>query len=177
MAEPVFVTYLSALLTPTIAVAVAWISFQQWRTARTRLNLDIFDKRSQVYESALQALTWIARDGSAKKSNAFEPIYLAWREGQFLFGSEVTDHLDSLMTKIMEVTAIEFELDSPEKGSSELVQRKWDLLKQLASERLELVNWFRPYMLIDEQRVRLPSEWFREMNKRRLSYADEKQKN
>jgi len=54
---------LTALMTPTIAVAVAWVSFQQWKTARAKLNLDLFDRRYAVYRGATDALRVVTRDG------------------------------------------------------------------------------------------------------------------
>lgn len=175
MSESAFWTVLSAALTPTIAITVAWVAFQQWRTARTRLNLDVFEKRSKVYENAYRSLTLIVRNGSASKEDAFEPMYLAWRDGQFLFGSEVSDHLDNLMKMIAELSVIEAELGTQTEMHSALVDQKWSLIRLLANEHRRLVNWFRPYMLIDERRVRQPSEVFRDLNEKRLSYADEKQ--
>jgi hypothetical protein len=46
------VPVLSALLTPIIAIATAYIAYQQWRTNRNKLKLDLFDRRFAVYDAA-----------------------------------------------------------------------------------------------------------------------------
>jgi hypothetical protein len=43
--DPHWTTYLLAMLTPLIAMIVAFIAFRQWRTAQNRLKLDLFDRR------------------------------------------------------------------------------------------------------------------------------------
>jgi len=41
---PSWVTVLSAMLTPAVALSVAFIAYRQWRTAQNRLKLDLFDR-------------------------------------------------------------------------------------------------------------------------------------
>lgn len=48
---PIWATVLSALLTPIIAVVGAYIAWQQWRTNRNKLKLDLFDRRFGVYDA------------------------------------------------------------------------------------------------------------------------------
>lgn len=173
---PTWVTALSALLTPIVAVAVAWISFQQWRTAKAKLNLDTFAKRSEVYENAYRALVFVARDASTLQNNVFEPMFIAWRDSQFLFGREVTDHLDKLLTRIGELQATEQEMQAIVADRQAYNDKKWRLVKELAGERTKLIDWFLPYMLIDDRRVRGPREVVQDLNRKRWSYADDKQK-
>jgi hypothetical protein len=46
---PLELQILTALLTPVIAVAVGYVAYQQWRTAREKLVLDLFKDRLAVY--------------------------------------------------------------------------------------------------------------------------------
>lgn len=48
--------YLTALLTPLVAALGIWIAFHQWKTARMKLKLDLFDKRVVVYEAVQRAV-------------------------------------------------------------------------------------------------------------------------
>lgn len=48
-----WVTILSALLTPAIAVSVTIIAYRQWRTAQNRLKLDLFDRCLAIHTAAL----------------------------------------------------------------------------------------------------------------------------
>jgi hypothetical protein len=49
-AQATWLQYLTALLTPLVAALGIWIAFNQWKTARMKLKLDLFDKRLAVYE-------------------------------------------------------------------------------------------------------------------------------
>ena len=45
------VDVLSALLTPTIAVIATYVAYQQWRVNKTRLDLDLYDRRLAIYKA------------------------------------------------------------------------------------------------------------------------------
>lgn len=170
---------LTALLTPTIALAVAWVSFQQWKTARDKLNLDLFDKRYVVYRGATDAIRTVTRDGGCKNNEAFGLMLAAWSESQFLFGPEVQGYLDELLNVIIDVESAQRVMEDPQLDKNERsaqVKRKWEGVKRLSNERKQLVGVFKPYMLMDHRRVRSASEWISERNRIRVSYADEKQK-
>jgi len=49
--QATWLQYLAALLTPLVAALGIWIAFNQWKTARMKLKLDLFDKRVVVYEA------------------------------------------------------------------------------------------------------------------------------
>jgi len=170
---------LTALLTPTIALAVAWVSFQQWRTARAKLNLDLFDKRYAVYRGATEAIGEITRHGGCKNNASFKLMMNAWSESQFLFGPEVQHFLDEMLDVIIAIQSAEHviedsHLDGDERAAQ--VKIKWDGVKRLSKERKRLVSVFKPYMLMDHRRIGTATEWLKEKNRLRLSHADEKQK-
>lgn len=166
----------SALLTPIIAATVAWIAWQQWKTARSKLRLDLFDRRMAIYRDAAAALALITRDGSARKNEAFQRMLAAWQESQFLFGREVVQHLDELVTLIMDAMAAEAELEDLTEGRRPVVARKYEAIKKLMAARATLLDLFKPYMLMDERRIQEMHEWVVEKNARRLSFADEHQR-
>lgn len=167
---------LTALLTPTIAATVAWIAWQQWNTARSKLRLDLFDRRMAVYRDAAAALALITRDGSARKNEAFGKMLAAWQEAQFLFGPEVAARLDELVSAIMELVTAEAELEDLVEERSVVVRRKYDAIRKLSAARAALLDLFKPYMLMDERRLQGLNEWVSEKNARRLSFADEHQR-
>ena len=168
--------FLAALLTPTIALAVAWISFQQWRTARSKLNLDLFEKRYVVYQDVQASLVLVAAHGGSKGTGAFKKMFEAWRESQFLFGAEVASRLDELLAVIMKIETAEAEMETISEDHQRQVKDKWDGVKALSLERHSIADLFKPYMLMNDKRVGSFGEWLAERNRARLSYADEKQK-
>jgi len=92
------VDVLSALLTPTIAVLAVYIAYQQLRVNRTRLDLDLYDRRLAIYK-ALEEFY----DGIAIPGNVRFPMVTKLRfetaEARFLFPKEIEKHLDLLRMK------------------------------------------------------------------------------
>ncbi|TBF41478.1 hypothetical protein [Rhizobium leguminosarum] len=167
---------LAALLTPTIALAVAWISFQQWRTARSKLTLDLFEKRYAVYQNVQASLVLIAAHGGSKGTGAFKSMFEAWRESQFLFGPEVASRLDELLAVIIKIETAEAEMETISEDHHRQVKEKWDGVKALSLERQSIADLFKPYMLMNDKRVRTFGEWLAERNRVRLSYEDKTHK-
>lgn len=54
--QSVWLQYLSGLTTPVLAAFGIWIAWSQWKTARMKLKLDLFDKRIVVYEAVRKAI-------------------------------------------------------------------------------------------------------------------------
>jgi len=54
----------NALLTPVIAGVVAYIAYQQHKTNRDRLRLDLYDRRLKVFEGLMVLLSIIFQKGT-----------------------------------------------------------------------------------------------------------------
>jgi hypothetical protein len=66
---PRWVEVLSALLAPAIALLAAVIAWAQWRTARDRVKLDLFDRRMAAYERLRGAVVPINASGRVKNAD------------------------------------------------------------------------------------------------------------
>jgi Zn-dependent M32 family carboxypeptidase len=91
---PQWVTVLSALLTPTVALLGSYIAWQQWRTAKHKLVLDLFDRRLKVITALKQAMAEILRQDKAEFHHVME-FLRAGNDAAYLFGSDVNDFLDA----------------------------------------------------------------------------------
>ena len=80
------------LVTAFIAAIVAIIAFLQWKTAREKVLLDLFDKRFAVYDE-LRSVIGRFLTGDIDQKGLFE-FKTASSRAQFLFGPEVTSFLD-----------------------------------------------------------------------------------
>jgi hypothetical protein len=121
-----------ALLTPTIALFAGYIAWQQWRTNRNRLKLDLFDRRYAIYAAARNLIGHVFRHGNFTDLVLFEFV-TATRESEFLLNKSVADYLDEFYRNGIELMNlnINFEhLDS-------LDDRKQNLEQQHA-----IRNWF-----------------------------------
>ena len=74
--QPAFswLTVLSSLATPFIAVLGIWIAYRQSRTARYKLKLDLYEKRLCIYEAARNAIGTIVTSGQT--NNEIERTFL-----------------------------------------------------------------------------------------------------
>ena len=80
-------------VTAVIAAMVALISFGQWRIARAKLQLDLFEKRFAVYMDARRLVSEATQLG--KFTDELLPNEVLAR-GRFLFGDDVVAELRRL---------------------------------------------------------------------------------
>jgi hypothetical protein len=85
-------TAMIPLVTAFIAAIVAVIAFLQWRTAREKVLLDLFDKRFAVYDE-LRAVVGRRHTTGIDQRDTFDFARAASR-AQFLFGPKVRTFLD-----------------------------------------------------------------------------------
>jgi hypothetical protein len=91
--EPHWTAYLSALLTPIVGLFGALIAYQQWRIARNKIKLDLYEKRFAIYEATLLFYQKIiACTADTIKTDDFniaqKSFIKASREAQYLFSTE-----------------------------------------------------------------------------------------
>jgi hypothetical protein len=85
-----WVSVLSALLTPAVALAVCLIAYRQWRTAQNRLKLDLFDRRLAIHTEALGIiLRAVTKPMEPLDLSAFET---AVRQSRWLLDKEIEQY-------------------------------------------------------------------------------------
>ena len=92
------VAVLGALLTPTIAVITAYVAYQQWRTNKTRLDLDLYDRRLAIYKALEEFYVGINIPGDIRYP-MLSKLRFSTAEARFLFPKEIENHLDALHMK------------------------------------------------------------------------------
>lgn len=139
---PHWTTYLSALLTPTVAVLGSLIAYRQWRLAQNKLKLDLFDRRFSVYEAARNLLASIMTSGKAKDEEIFK-FMVATREAKWVLNAQVAEYLDKqLYHKAIDLQILSSELEGVPVGE----ERTTNVRKQS-----EIKKWFlAQYDVLDE---------------------------
>src|SRR5262249_43821581 len=94
----VAVQILGGLLTPVIAGLAIWIAYQQHRTARDKLKLDLFDRRFKVYRGVMDFLGEVNKDAKPTRE-AFSAFYRETDPTRFLFEGEVRDFIEVIRVK------------------------------------------------------------------------------
>jgi hypothetical protein len=105
---------LTACLTPIIALAVAWIALNQYRVAKAKLKLDLFDRRYAVFRKVWETLTPIAMNGaSTLEDGLYTPFNNILPDTEFLFGKDMYDYVAELASKWSLLMALEKMEDRP----------------------------------------------------------------
>jgi hypothetical protein len=145
---PHWTAYLSALLTPVIAVLGAWIAYRQWRLGQNKLKLDLFEKRFAVYVGARDLLASIMTSGKAKEEELFR-FLSATREAKWLLNDEVATYLDkSLYHRALDLARLRDELEGVGVGEvrSKNVQEQADIKKWFLAQYAVLDEKFTKFM-------------------------------
>ncbi len=140
--DPHWTTILSALLVPTVAGFAALIGYRQWKTAHTKLKLDLFDRRYPIYEAARSFISSICVSGKADEVEV-RKFLMATRDAKWLLSNEVVTYFTKgLYDKAVRLQGLEFELENMPRGDERI--RK-------TTTRTELKVWFgKQYDVLDE---------------------------
>lgn len=147
---PHWTAYLSALLTPTVAVLGAFIGYRQWRLAQNRLKLDLFERRLAIYRAAIDFLLSIAETGTIKTEHLYK-FMASTSETKWIINESVANIFkNDFFEKAIDFQRIESELDGVPAGeirtkavNDKAAIRKWfisqhDVLDQKFSQYLQL---------------------------------------
>jgi hypothetical protein len=103
------VEILAAALTPLLAIVAAYIAYQQYRTARHKLRLELYDRRFKVYSAVTACLRGIA---SAKNlppeelNELITSLHAQAAEAAFLFGPEVRQFIGEISVKAARLSVV-----------------------------------------------------------------------
>lgn len=147
-AIPAWVTYLSALLTPTIAILGSVIASHQWWTNRNRLKHELFDRRYEQFEVVRDFLRSIMSSGKSTDEKQFE--YLSGTRGlRFVFVKGLAECLESrVWSPAVDLACLDAELEGVPVGEerSKNVKKQSELKKQLHRELKNLDETFSKYL-------------------------------
>lgn len=146
--DPHWTNYLSALLTPTVAIFGFVIAYRQWRTAQNKLKFDLFDRRFSVYEAVEKLLASIMANGKAKDEDIFR-FLVATKEAKWLLNVDVATYLEKeLYHKAIELQMFQNELEdisfSEERSAN--VNKQLEIKKWFMAQHEVLNEKFSPFL-------------------------------
>lgn len=145
----------SALLTPAIAVVVTWIAYQQFKTARAKLNLDLFDKRLAVYNQVRDAVRIINGSGRVNEE-ADRHLLEAINASEFLFGEDIRVYLETMWHRFSRLRVAQSQMQSShEETRLAAVAAQSAVLNEITQFYYEGADVFAHYMRMDH-RLRAP---------------------
>src|SRR5690349_2365211 len=154
---PTWVQYLQAMFIPVLALIVALIAYQQWRTAHNKLRLALFDRRFAVYVETLDFIGTVMQDGYPA-SEHYRPFARARDRAQYLFGPEVEVLLERIhkTAVILRATHSQIEQGKGEKKDEaieaaidEAIKTNHAALARFSEFDAELMSVMQPYLGFD----------------------------
>ena len=145
--QPIWLPYLSGLLTPVVAALGIWIARSQWRTARMKLKLDLFDKRIVVYEAVRTALGQIMVHG--RTSAEIESAYLIGISGAtWLFDKEMHEYLSEELWKLISrLHTVQFEqIGAPADERREALVKQGKVMEEMSTHWQNIDSKFYPFL-------------------------------
>lgn len=145
--QQTWLPYLSALLTPVVALLGIWIARSQWKTARMKLKLDLFDKRMVVYEAVRHAIGQIMVHG--KTSAEVESAYLIGVTGaKWLFDKEMDKYLnEKLWRLISRLHTVQFEqIGAPAEERRQAVEKQCKVMEEMSIHWQSIDSKFYPFL-------------------------------
>ena len=135
------------LLTPLIALIAIYIAYQQHKTNRDKLRLDLFEKRYAIYKGIQKFLTLILRAG---KTNYEELMQFngETQDATFLFRDEIPAYIGDIYSKANDLIATTETYKPLPVGEdkSRLVKEATELTRWLTKQLPELKDVFAPYL-------------------------------
>jgi hypothetical protein len=122
----------SGLLTPTIAIIAVYIAYQQLKTNRDRVRLNLYDKRFKVFRGLMDLLAHIMREGNVT-DEALYKFNADTNEARFIFDKEIPDYLQTIYEKAVDIQTKNSELHEPNPQEEKRAQ--------LAREVAEIKKW------------------------------------
>lgn len=163
--------------TTIISGLVFLVTFMQWRTAHTKVLLDLFEKRSEAYNGVVDSMRPAFRDGGLHDMRDFWALRRSIDAAFFLFGDDVR----ALLKELIGVGATLSTASGVMKNSGNPEYQVWVDRNHQAIIRLEeisneMAKLMENYLGFSERRLPTVGAYLAKRNKIRLSYADEKQK-
>jgi len=124
------------LVTACAAIAVAIVSYRQWRAAREKLLIDLFDKRFELFVGIDQITDQVAfRPGTWSKESDKDVL----RRTVFLFGPDVQKSVSELMTCCIDT----------EQQTNPILRK--EMVKEMNEKFRKTAHLMRPYMQMTQR--------------------------
>lgn len=116
----IFIASLPIVLT----IFGSYIAIQQYRTARKKLKLDLFDKRYAIFQSAKDYIGHIVCYVAATKEKQSE-FLVGTRGAQFIFDQEIKSYIDEIWQKSVDLESWSLDQNTSEHSAQRASHSKW----------------------------------------------------
>lgn len=131
------------------ALVAALIAYRQWRTARDKLKLDLFERRHIVYDAAHEFLILAANESTLETSAVFEYASKI-SQAKWLFDTEYYNYLNAFKLESLRYRTLSDQLLDPPAAHAPEVDRRAH--QQAIKEYSALRQWFHDQITILDER-------------------------
>ena len=137
---------LSGLLTPALAIFGGYIGWRQHQTARTKLRLELFEKRYAVYTIIAHCLAEALQQGDADPKLQLE-FLRGTKETLFLFDPEISSFTDLAYKRLVKLHHHEEQIKrSDGSNQEEHLRLRQFYFDYLQDELMNLQKKFEPWL-------------------------------
>ncbi len=127
----------TTLVALVIGCLAGYIAYNQWRVAKAKLNLDLFERRYAVFEATWTELSQAIQAHEVRMTNPDFTNLLP--KAQFLFGPEIREYMFEVSSKIGELWIIQRKT----KANNSVVPA------DQIDKDIELLNWLSKHAMED----------------------------
>ena len=145
------VQIISSVGTLFIASVVVYITYQQHKTNRDKLRLDLFEKRYKVFRTLMEFLAFIFTFGNAdpKKIMTFKADT---NDSIFLFEEEISSYIEKVYDKAWEIHSANFKLEhhkireETQEQTDATFKNREEVWQWFSNELKKAPEIFKPYL-------------------------------
>jgi len=148
---------LTALLTPTVAILGVYIAIQQYKLAKEKHRIEIYDRRMKIYSATLELIRSTNRNSDISE-DAFYKFEEGIAEAEFLFGKEVVTLLEDISEVAFNVLSTKID-EALEEKSTSFSNAKWrraGIMNKFFLFENRVRDVFAPYFYLPISSVRKP---------------------
>ena len=127
-----------------------WIGFLSYYLNKTKVNLELFDRRFAIYTNCMKALTIVRKDGNIEFPVAVELLMGEnFHMVRFMFNAKIVNHIDNMYKKMIALDCVNKQLNSDgleKQKREELSQNMSNLLIELYEQLNNLPSKFEHYL-------------------------------
>lgn len=147
------INFLSAALTPLIALIAIYIAWQQHKTNKNTYRLALYDRRFKVYEG-LKKILIIATSKGDVPLDAVSQFEADTSEAVFLFDSDVLQYVKTVRHRAIDLRAANDQLHEQDlpvgEERSRMARHKSELLAWFMKQFKEATETFQSYLRFRE---------------------------
>jgi hypothetical protein len=142
---PHWLEYIRALGPAIIAIFVAYVAYQQWRTNYDGLREKLFDRRLEVHDKTLSALSRLLREGFPAQGIETE-LLDAWRSSRFLFDDDIPNYIEKLREAVNDGQFYSVQAQQNEAKRSEYLVKEHQKFSWLSKQFDPMHQMFAKYL-------------------------------